>query len=426
MYTLSTDDKLIYEQGMKSAVPILGIRLILKYASGSTFTVTKDKIINSGASILKQAVNSNSFNIGSCCIDTISISTTLDAPGVKGATVNVTQFILEAGYGTNNDNIVYVPIGYYRMQEKACSKKNGKYDLKLQSYMAALDRNLPKKFDYGSKTVKEWLEWLCTKIKIRNVSGDTQDEYMHLAPNIDYNTLQNQDFSYAINSDTGYSTYRDMLKDLAVVSCAFATFDREGGLILLPFKTSDIKDVILAKQITSLSESMNKFTIEQIRCVTTTTQDDGTVVDTDYSYPNMNTYSGANYYDISGLKIFNTLADRSIMGGISTRIGTVLTSDAYSPVPFEAEVVTPDFRLDLGDWITVTNIDNTIMSAQIMKIEYTIPGKAKYSSYKNPSNTDQNATQRSSYTSQNVPTSTGGGGGTTVIVDQTAQWAFNT
>ena len=94
-------------------------------------------------------------------------------------------------------------------------------------------------------------------------------------------------------------------------------------------------------------------------------------------------------------------------------------------MPFETEVATPDFRLDVGDWISVEDIDGTTKSAQIMKIEYSIPGRAKYSSYQNPSNTDQNATQRSSYTSPKPSTGGGGGGGTTVVIDQTAQWAFN-
>lgn len=419
----SAADTAIYESGLKSPVSILGIRLLVKYASGSVFTVPKKKIITPGVNLLSQAVNSNSFNLGSCCIDTLSVSTTLDAPGVKGSKVNSTQFILEAGYGTSEDNIKYVPLGYYRMQEKSCSKKNGKYDLKLQSFMAALDRNLPKKFDYGSKTVKEWLEWLCTKIKVRNVAGSDQDEYMHLSEDIDYTILQNQDFSYAITSDTGYETYRDMLKDLAVVSGAFATFDRGGGLILKPFRSGNTSDAIEARRILSLSEAMNTFSVEQIRCVTTETSESGEEQEVDYSQPA--DYSGSAYYDISGLKIFDTLADRTIMAGIAQRLYNVLGSTSYSPVPFETEVVTPDFRLDVGDWISVEDIDGTTKSAQIMKIEYSIPGRAKYSSYQNPSNTDQNATKRSSYTSPKPSTGGGGGGGTTVVVDQTAQWAFN-
>lgn len=429
MYTITNaDEKAIYEEAMLSATPVLGVRLKLHYASGAEFVVPKDKILSSGLNILRQATNSNSFNLGSCCIDTLSIETTLDAPGVRGATTNVTQFILEAGYGTTDDNIVYIPIGYYRMQAKSCSKKNGRYQLKLQSFMAALDKNLPKVFDYGSKTIKEWLEWLCTKIKIRNVKGSEQDQYMYLSSDINYSKLANQDFSFAINNETGYSTYRDILKDLALVSGAFATFDRSGGLILLPFRNSSTMDTsIQTSSLVSLSENMEKFTVDQIRCVQaqTVTSEEGTTEENiDYSYPTeVNT---DDYYDISGLKIFNAMADRAIANGIATHLYSFIGNNNYDATPFEAQCCVADFRIDLGDWVLVNDIDSSTRSAQIMRIEYQIPGKAKYVSYQNPSNNDQNATQRSSYTSNNVPTSTGGGGGTTVIVDQTAQWAFNT
>ena len=57
-----------------------------------------------------------------------------------------------------------------------------------------------------------------------------------------------------------------------------------------------------------------------------------------------------------------------------------------------------------------------------MKISYSVPGSCTYSSFTNPTNNDNNATYRSSYT----PTGSSKGGSGTTVVDQTGQWHFNT
>ena len=110
------EDTAIYEAGMYSPISNLGIRLLVQYSTIDTpYVVTKDKIISNSLSVLSQATNTNAFGIGAAFIDTLDINVALDAPGVKGATKGVTQFTLEAGYGTTKDNIKYVPIGIYRM-----------------------------------------------------------------------------------------------------------------------------------------------------------------------------------------------------------------------------------------------------------------------------------------------------------------------
>lgn len=427
--------KAIYEEALLSPTPNLGVRLQVYYAKGAHYTVTKDKIITTGLNVLQQATNTNAFNLGSCCIETLSIETSLDAPGIKGSRTSVTQFVLELGYGTTSSNIVYIPIGRYRMQSKSCSRKNGHYQLKLQSYMAALDKNLPRIFNYGTGTVQMWLEWLCTKIKVRNVAGTESDEYLHLSDDMNYSKLANQDFSFEITNETGYSTYRDILKDLCTISGAFATFDRDGGLLLVPFRSkTSVDGNIKPDSLISLSENLNKFSVDQIRCVSykDVTDEEGktTQENIDYSYPA--DVSTDDYYDISGLKIFNAMADRTIAAGIATRLFGFIGDVNYDATPFDAIVNIPDFRIDLGDWIEVESrevddsgdLTTVTRSAQIMKIEYSVPGTGKFSSYQNPSNNDQNASQRSSYTSPAPSTPSGGGTAPTVVTEATAQWTF--
>lgn len=424
------EDTAIYEAGMYSPISVLGVRLLVQYSTLDTpFVVTKDKIISNNLSLLSQATNSNSFNIGSAFIDTIDINVALDAPGVKGATKGVTQFTLEAGYGTTQDNIKYVPIGKYRMQDRACSRKSGYYTLKLQSFMAALDKNVSKSIAV-SGTIKDILSYICNNVYIRNVADSEKDMKLYLSSKMTDSyiaSLPNSNISFNINADTGYTTYRDILKDIATVTCSFATFDNEGGLMLVPFQnhtyiTSEgIVASIPQSQIISFAENIDDFNVEEIRCVLEA--EDGSEID--YGYP-VEVDKEYNV-DISGTRILKTLESQDIANQISANIyERIGNENGYSPKPFDIKTRNPDFRLRVGDWIDATDIlkddrgEYIKSTAQIMKISYSVPGQCTYSSFTNPTHNDSNATYRSSYT----PTGTAGKGGT--VVDQTGQWHFNT
>ena len=426
------EDTAIYKAGMYSPTSIVGVRLLVHYSTRDTpYIVTKDKIISSNLSVLSQATNTNAFGIGAAFIDTLDINVALDAPGIKGATKGVTQFTLEAGYGTTKDNIKYVPIGVYRMQDRSCSRKNGYYTLKLQSFMAALDKNVPSNIKV-SGTVKDILSYLCSKVYIRNVSDNTKDIKLYLSSKMTDSyiaSLPNSNISFTINKDTGYTTYRDILKDIAVISCSFATFDNDGGLLLVPFQnhtyvTSEgIVDSIPQDQIISFAENIDNFNVEEIRCVLE--DNDGNKVD--YGYP-LDVDKDYNI-DISSTRILKTLESKDVANQISTSIYERIGSDnGYSPRPFDIKTRNPDFRLRVGDWVEATDIlkdDNgeyIKSKAQIMKISYSVPGSCTYSSFTNPTNNDNNATYRSSYT----PTGSSKGGSGTTVVDQTGQWHFNT
>ena len=74
----------------------------------------------------------------------------------------------------------------------------------------------------------------------------------------------------------------------------------------------------------------------------------------------------------------------------------------YQATPFELSLPRPDFRLDLGDWIDyTTNNTSTLASAQLMKINYSIPGTSKLCSYAAPDTTDTNASGKRSATGGN-------------------------
>lgn len=426
----TAEDTQIYEAGLASPAAILGVRLVIQYSNrDDPFIVPKSQLVGSELNVLSQATNSSSFNLGSAFIDTLDINVELGAPGIKGATKGVTQFTLEAGYGTTQDNIKYVPLGKYRMQDRACSRKKGYYSLKLQSFMAALDKNVPSKISVKG-TVADLLAYICTKVYVRNVANPDKDQKLYLSTKMTkayLNSLCNSDITFTITSDTGYTTYRDILKDIAAISGCFATFDNDGGLLLVPFInytfeiSGGLANSIPQSQTISFSENMDTFSVEQVRCVLS--DEDGN--ETDYSYP-----EGENKeynIDISSLRILSALDQPDQAGTIASSLyERISQGTGYTPIPFEVQTANPDFRLRVGDWVEVTDIikDDTgayiKAKAQLMKISYSIPGRCTYSSYQNPTQNDNNATYRSSYT----PTGKSKGG--TTVVDQTGQWHFNT
>lgn len=430
-------DESAYEEALVSTIRTFGIRITLIFVNGTRIVVPKEKIVSSNPSLSSQATNSTSLNIGSAVIDTINFSTDLNTSGISSARTTTTKFFVEAGYGADADNIKYVPIGYYRMQSKNCSLKEGCYNLSLQSYMAAFDKNLPKVFS-GVGTVANWLTWVCSRVKLfsglKNSAGETvvEPEYATLSSQMTAEylaSLPNSNIEFTINQDTGYSTYRDIIKDLAVVSCCFATIDTDGGLIFKPFCqvnsniSKGIVQTIDKNRITSIAENVGECDIEEVRCILSRTSGNETV-EYDYGYPQG--LDDINYYDISDTKILKTIEPIERANGISAEIfNKIGFSSGYTPTPFDVTLDSPDFRLQVGDWITIKNIDDTEFSAQLMKIGYSMPGKCTLKSFSNPSNNDTNATMRSSYTDRGESTGGGGGGEVVKVVDQTAQWHFN-
>ena len=424
----STDEE-EYVNALNSTISTPDVRLLVYYsnrAKDAPFINTRASILGSSLSNTEQSVDNTSFNLGTCYIDNVKIELDREKSiGISGAR-SQTIFCLEAGYGITEDNIKYVPINWYVMKSRASSLKNGKYSVELQSFMSRLDRDLPNaiKKNGQSATCLAWLHYMCSNIIIQSrpdkahimleLSSKMKDSaYLKKLPSLHK--------VVTVNAETGHVTYRDVLRDIAQINCSFATFDREGKLLLVPFReSSDEHYTISYKDLISYTENLEKFTIDAVRYA---------AGDREYIYDGSGTdglfkgerYDG-DYIDISDNKAMSLYTNEdnldttfgisniiSILSGIWHCICSVSdksedTSEiiGYQATPFELSLPRPDFRLDLGDWIDyTTNNTSTLASAQLMKINYSIPGTSKLCSYAAPDTTDTNASGKRSATGGN-------------------------
>ena len=232
MWNFSSDvDTTKYLEALNSNVAVVGVRMTIDYSTGLKFVLTNGDIVGN-PQFYCQATNGTVFNVGSCFVDTCTIDTRIDAPGVAGMTT-ASLVTLEMGYGLVNDEIMYVPIGKYTFQERTSSKKSGKYTLKLQSFSSSLDKKMPKSIS-GSKTVYDWLKYLCANLTIRHMANTETDLYFYLSDKMTetyMNSLPNHLRLFKVKKKHKYSTWREFVKDLASVSGCFCTFDEKSGLL---------------------------------------------------------------------------------------------------------------------------------------------------------------------------------------------------
>lgn len=451
--SLSPEDNIKFESLMRDTVSVVGVRLSIYFSNrplSSPFVKTRRDIISSNLTINRQATDSTSFNLGSCFVDTITIDVDINSGiGITGAS-ELTNFFVEAGYGASEDDVIYVPLGWYKMRDRSCSEKNGKYTLTLQSFMSILDKDLPNTIKKAGRetTCYDWLGLLCSNVYAQWRS-DGNHQHVELSPKMrDAKYLvnfPNMTLNMRVDEVTAHVTWRDVLRDIAQLNCAFATFDYNGKLILVPFSQNfETGDYVLNYgDLTQYEENLNQFKIDGVRYCYKTRE---------YIYTSGGIYKGENftgkYLDISDNKamqaykdgveeddthgddeiikilanIFNCLASE---GG---REEGTLIDRGYTATPFGLTTPRPDFRLELGDWITyyASKRTTTPSKAQLMKINYTIPGTCKLNSYQSPDTSDTNASGRSAAAPSDKGLGGGGGDGKVSYINQPGQYHFNT
>lgn len=159
-----------------------------------------------------------------------------------------------------------IPLGTYYVSEATRQTNNW---LKITGYdaMNKFDDNIGNLSTNGKAYFV--LMWLCNQLNI--TLGNTEAEI---------NAMQNSDVILNISSNS-YSTYRDALKDTAMVLGGFATIDRFGHLKIVQYKTS-VDTTLTARQriSTSLAEYKTyiteiNITIDSVTYRAVTSQNDG-------------------------------------------------------------------------------------------------------------------------------------------------------
>jgi hypothetical protein len=518
--TSGNEQKELYEKSLYSNFRFNDANIqISLYSQGSqpnthrirTANLDCRDIVGSNFVYEASATPNNTFGLGAANVDTLtcdilyssSRSAILDDIDSEvssgGGTESNAEFYVELGYGHESpypDEDTYmsgktalVPLGTFIMQDKSCKVGENKYTLKLQSLMSRFDRDLPAVFDTSNSAqmtdilerrgISEpdplaILEWCC-KFTPRTGYWDSNEEYhtavrMKLSSKMDTETSEGYDYtryipnltdySFRITNETGYLTYRDIIKDIATICCCFATTDEFGDLLLVPFAPTIYDDVLYEQGIrlndgsaytvstepttdicSKYTENMGIFKIKQVKCIASV-EDETTheLVEVDYSKPTE--FKGdPNYYDITGTKLLKGIIDTDNLPLVVENIANVLAytyqSQAnYRPIPFDIETASGDFRLRLGDWVScISNFADRLgkkfsCKAQIMRMTLRLNGKARYQSFVLPSDNDRNASKRQSEAQGDYPNTEGGvtppppPEPPVVIMDDMGQWLF--
>lgn len=193
---------------------------IIALKNGEVINFSSSDLMNGSASYSNQCLNNNTFNLGSCYVGEykMTIKTPADRYSLIGATV-VVQYLVYL----DDENYENIPIGTFIIDNAA---RVGKYvELTCYDEMSLIDKDLTES---TSGKLKEIFEWICYKC---NVSSGMDDDL--------WGQLVNQNLVVAFSNGI-YTSYRDLLSDVAVLLGGYATIDRYGGLVIRTFKSESV------------------------------------------------------------------------------------------------------------------------------------------------------------------------------------------
>lgn len=458
-------------------------------------------VVGNNFSYEAAATPNNTFGLGAANIDTVTADILYSSPrsailddidvesGEDGDCGNA-EIYIEIGYGykspynqdgTFTNTTTKVPLGTFVLQDKTCKVGEDKYTLKLQSLMTKFDKDLPAGFSPTSNTVMsgilqdrqiekpdclallEMCCQYCKRIGYWDSLGTWHSaEYMQLSSKMDITTAAGEAYVasipnltgiyFDIPTDSGYLTFRDIIKDVATICGCFATMDAAGGLLLIPFapmeqmclRLNDGTTETTAQPsfdiCTKYQENLGIFKIREIRC--RAEQEDtetGEMIEVNYDAP-VQSQDYPDFYDITGTKLLKYFDDKAeiqpavmqIYNNLAYKLSSVPN---YQPVPFDIETAAADFRLQLGDWVCARSNfkdrlgNNFFCIAQIMRVSFKLAGKARYQSFTLPTDNDRNASKRQSGAEGDFPTDEGGEAPPppeppVIIFDNYGQWLF--
>lgn len=254
---------------------------------------------------------------------TSAFASTVSARGTwRGLTLTA-----EIGVELADTTFEYIPIGVYTVE----SAKWTDSGLQIVSYdnMMLLDKNV--NITTSSGGLYDWLNYICTECGI--TLGMTQ---------LEVSQLPNGSETLVLGEGNPIETYRDMLSQLAVVACCFATVNRDGELVLRKLPDYGGAHLVVPAKLrysTTFSDYTSYYTSLDI-----TDNEEGSVA----------TYSNTN---IGGLTL-------DIGANPFLQVGILETKDRqrqaiidaltnFRSVPFSVSVL-PNPALDLGDLLEFT------------------------------------------------------------------------
>lgn len=270
------------------------------------------------------AIELGGVYVGECdLVFTTEFATSL---GIRGSWKGVV-LTPEIGVELADATFEYVPMGVYTVEEAQWTTGG----LKIIAYdnMSKFDKNLP--FTTSSGQIYDFLNLAC------------QDCYVTLGMSPeDVQALPNGTEALSTYTESSMQTYRDLISACASACCCFATIDRQGCLVLVPFPdTSTTDGAITEKQrySTSFSDYSSYYTQLKVN-----NAEDGTT-----SY-----YQNGN---VGGLTI-DIGANALLQYGVDItknrqRTAIINALEDFNATPFSVSIL-PNPALELGDVIQFT------------------------------------------------------------------------
>ena len=239
------------------------------------------------------------------------------------------ELAAEIGIELGDGTFEYVPVqgGTYTIEAAQWTDAG----LKVTAYDNMMKFDKMAQITSSSGELYNWLNYLCIQCGV--TLGMTQ---------LEIQALPNGTETLVLGTGNPIDTYRDMLSQLAVVACSFATIDREGKLVLkqLPAYT-DTPLIIPAKlrYSTTFSDYQSYYT-----SLAVTNEEDSSI----------GVYSNGN---IGGLTL-DIGANPFLQVGIDTtkdrqRQAIIDALENFRAVPFNVSVL-PNPAVDLGDLLKFT------------------------------------------------------------------------
>lgn len=299
---------------------------------GTVVTIGESNIINGSLSINNKCVNNSDFCLGSVYVGQMSMTlfnSTINRYSLYGAKVELSYF-LTLGDGTEEE----VPLGVFYVDKAVRSKKLIQvtcYD-SMTSFDAEVQEN-----SWG--TPFGMLSLACDRCGVE--LANTEDEIKAMCNG-----------EAVLSLDTArMSTYRDLIYCVSSVLCGFATINRYGKLEIRQFHTTP--DVtIKARQRTASTVHDYETYFKSVKARFVAEQNYYPYVETDEEMETGLLLDMGDIPVIQGLDTFKHEVLQNILAELKK----------IRYVPSEITIV-PDPSIDLGDGITLENVNGTAESS---------------------------------------------------------------
>lgn len=316
MYPTSND----YQTAMASNARIHKLRGIV---NGTAFD--GEDVIQNTFVVKNQFCPATKIELGGVYVGEMDLTFTTDFAtglGIRGGWQGKI-ITAEIGVEIGTELYEYVPIngGTYTI-EGVTWTNNG---LKVTAYdnMTKFDKAI--NFSTSSGYVYDFISFACTECGV--TLGQTQ---------ADIESMTNGTAFVGLSTGSPVETYRDVISNIAVVLCAFATINRSGELVFVPIpNTAAITDTIPAKlrYSTAFSDYTSYYTMIEVD-----NEDDTT-----------STYTNTNVGGLSmslGKSPFLQTGTTAYIDGLRQNIVDALAD--LRAVPFKVSIL-PNPAIDLGD-----------------------------------------------------------------------------